>query len=123
MSWNRLSLVRTTFLYYLVLLIGMGLIGVYFWIILTASIVDTVIKLAFFLSALTVTVSTFGLARAKTRSSRTLLTAISGLVGGSHAYMDIVLFPDWLYGAFLFFWFGFGLLLAAAALAWLPETD
>ena len=101
----------------------MGLLGVYFWIILTATIPDLLIKLAFFLSALTIVVSTFGLARAKTRAGRTSLTMVSGLIGGSHAYMDIILFPDWLYGAFLFFWFGLGLLLSAAALAWLPETD
>lgn len=101
----------------------MGFIGVYFWIIITTPIPDAMIKLAFFASGLGLVISTFVLAGAKTRSSRTILTMTSGLIGGAHAYMDIVLFQDWFYGTFLFFWFGFGLLLACAAIAWLPETD
>jgi hypothetical protein len=118
-----LSLIRGTFVYYLVLLIGTGFLGVYFWIILTAAIPDVMVKLAFFLSGLILMISTFALAAAKSRSGRTILTILSGLVGGTHAYMDIVLFPDWMYGTLMFFWLLFGLLLSCAAFAWLPETD
>lgn len=119
-----MSLFRGTFVYYLVLLIGVGFLGVYFWIILNATILDIMVKLVFFLSGLILMISTFALAAAKTRSGRTILTILSGLVGGSHAYMVIVLFSnDWLYGTLLFFWLLFGLLLACAAFAWLPETD
>jgi len=101
----------------------MGFLGVYFWIILTAAILDAMVKLVFFLSGLILMISTFALAAAKTRSSRTILTILSGLVGGTHAFMDIVLFPNWMYGTLMFFWLLFGLLLACAAIAWLPETD
>lgn len=118
-----MSLIRGTFVYYLVLLIGVGFLSIYFWIILTAAIPDIMIKLAFFLSGLILMISTFALTAAKTRSGRTILTILSGLVGGVHAYMDIILFPDWMVGTLLFFWLTFGLLLACAALAWLPETD
>jgi len=103
---------------------GTGMIGVYFYIILTATIPDVMLKLAFYLSGFVVAGSVYALARAKTRSSRTSLTVISGLVGGAHAFMDITLFSgDWFYGTFLFIWFFLGMLLAAAALHWLPETD
>jgi hypothetical protein len=101
----------------------MGLLGAYFWMILTATIVDIFIKATFFLTGLIVVLSTFGLAGAKKRSSRVILTTMSGLIGGVHGYLDIVLFPADLWGALLFAWLAFGLLLAFAALAWLPETD
>jgi hypothetical protein len=100
------------------------MIGIYFYIILTATIPDPIIYLAFILSGVLLVASVYGLARAQTRSARTSLTIISGLFGGAHAYMDIALFPmDWLFGSFLFIWFFLGLLIAAAALYWLPETD
>lgn len=102
---------------------GTGMIGVYFYIIVTAAIPDVTLKLAFFLSGIVLVGSVYALSKANTRSSRTSLTVISGLVGGAHAFMDIVLFQDWYYGTFLFFWLFLGMLLAAAALHWLPETD
>ena len=118
-----MSLIRGTYLYYQALMFGTGFIGVYFYIILTAPISDVLTKMIFFLSGFTVAATVYALARAKTRSSRTSLTVISGLVGGAHVYMDITLFPDWFFGMFLFIWFFLGMLLAAAALHWLPETD
>lgn len=100
------------------------MIAIYFYIILTAVIPDPLIKLVFILSGFLVAASVYGLGNAKTRSARTSLTIISGLSGGAHAYMDIALFPmDWLFGSFLFIWFFLGMLIAAAALFWLPETD
>ncbi|TFH11809.1 MAG: hypothetical protein E4H14_00225 [Candidatus Thorarchaeota archaeon] len=118
-----MSLIRGTYLYYQGLLFGTGFIGVYFWIIITAPMADRMMQFIFFLSALVVAASVYALARAKTRSNRTSLTVISGLVGGAHAYMTITLWPDWFFGMFLFIWFFLGMLLAAAALHWLPETD
>lgn len=102
---------------------GTGMIGVYIYIILTATIPDVILKLAFFLTGLVLIASVYALAKANSRSSRTSLTVISGLFGGAHVYMQFVLFPDLLFGAFLFIWFLLGILLAAAALHWLPETD
>ena len=100
------------------------MIGIYFYIILTATISDPIIYAAFILSGFMTAASVYGLARAPTRSSRTSLTIISGLCGGAHAYMDIALFPlDWLFGSLMFIWFFIGLLIAGAALYWLPETD
>ena len=118
-----MSLIRGTYLYYQALLFGTGFIGVYFWIILITPMADAMIKVIFFISGLVVAGSVYALARAETRSSRTSLTIISGLVGGAHCYMDIILFPDWFFGMFLFIWFFLGMLLSAAALHWLPETD
>ncbi|MBN2229133.1 MAG: hypothetical protein JW779_06025 [Candidatus Thorarchaeota archaeon] len=118
-----MSFIRGTFFYYLVLLIGMGLLGVYFWIILTATISDIAIKLVLFLSGIVTVCSTFALARTKSRPGRVSLTTLSGIIGGVHGFLIITLFPEGLMGALLFFWMACGLLLAFAALAWLPETD
>jgi hypothetical protein len=118
-----MSLIRGTYLYYQALLFGTGFIGVYFWIILITPMADSLLKIIFFISGLVLAASVYSLARAETRSGRTSLTIVSGLVGGAHAYMDITLFPDWFFGMFLFFWFFLAMLLSAAALHWLPETD
>ncbi|TFG33624.1 hypothetical protein EU527_07395 [Candidatus Thorarchaeota archaeon] len=118
-----MSLIRGTLFYYLVLLIGMGLIGAYFWLIVTADITDRMVKMAFFLTGFCLVLSTFALAGATKRVSRIAFTTISGLSGGIHGYLDIVLFQEGLWGALLFGWIAFGLLLAYAALAWIPETD
>ena len=118
-----MSQIRATYLYYQALLLGTGMIGVYIWILLTTPIADVIVKLAFFFSALVLVGSVYALAKAKTRPSRTSATVLSGLVGGAHAYMAVILFPEWLFGTFMFFWFFLGLLVAAAAIQWLPETD
>ena len=123
MRLNRVSLIRGTYLYYQALMFGTGMMGVYFYIILTATIPDVTLKSAFYLTGLILVASVYGLCRTKTRSGRTTLTAISGLFGGAHAFMDFVLFPDFVFGFFLFLWLFLGLLLAGAALFWLPETD
>lgn len=107
--------------YYLVLLLGMGFLGVYFWIILTASIANIIVYLIFLVSAFIATASTMGLAVARNRPGRLGLTMLSGFVGGIHGYLDVVLFPTGLYGAFLFFWWAVGLMMAFAALAWIIE--
>jgi len=101
----------------------MGILGSYFWLILTAIIPDTFIRFTFFLTGLILVISTFALAGAKKRPPRIAFTTISGLSGGVHGYLDIVLFQEGLWGALLFSWMAFGLLLSFAALAWLPETD
>lgn len=118
-----MSLIRGTYLYYQALLFGTMIVGSYFWLILNAPIADAMVKITFFLSGILLVGSVYALSIAKTRPGRTSLTVLSGLVGGAHAYMDIVLYPDWLFGTFLFFWLFFGMLLTAAALHWLPETD
>jgi len=99
------------------------MIGVYFWILITTTIPDVTIKLIFFFSGLVLVGSVYALAKAKTRPSRTSATVLSGLVGGAHAYMAVILFPEWLFGTFMFFWFFLGMLIAAASIQWLPETD
>ena len=99
------------------------MIGVYLWILLTTAIPDVLIKVIFFLSGLFLIVSVYALAKATTRPTRTSTTVVSGLIGGAHAYMAVILFPEWLFGTFMFFWLVLGLLVAAAAIHWLPETD
>ncbi len=122
-SWSKLAMssIQGSPFYYLVLLLGMGFLGVYFWIILTASIANIVVYLILLMSAFVATTSTMGLAASKSRSGRLGLTMLSGFVGGIHGYLDIVLFPIGLYGAFLFFWWAIGLMMAFAALAWIIE--
>ena len=88
-----------------------------------ADIMDVIIKVIFFLTGISLVFSTFALAGAKKRASRMIFTIISGLTGGAHGFLDIVLFQKSFQGALLFSWLTFGLLLAFAALAWLPETD
>ena len=118
-----MSQIRATYLYYQALLLGTGMIGVYFWILITTTIPDVVIKFVFLLSGIAMVGSVYALSKAKTRPSRTSSTVASGLIGGAHAYMAVVLFPEWLFGTFMFFWLFIGLLISAAAIQWLPETD
>ncbi|TFG32734.1 hypothetical protein EU527_09385 [Candidatus Thorarchaeota archaeon] len=118
-----MSLIRGKVFYYLVLFIGMGLIGTYFWLIVSSDIPDRTIKTLLFLSGFSLVLSTFALAGMTKRRSRIIFTIISGLSGGIHGYLDIIIFQENLWGALLFGWISFGLLLAFAALAWLPETD
>jgi len=109
-----------TFFYYLALLIGMGFIGAYFWIILTVAPIDLNFQYFIFLSGLFFVVATLGIALAATRNGRVGATMLSGIFGGIHAYLDITQYTD-LAGILLFAWVAFGLLLAFAAFAWLRE--
>ncbi|MFX0055795.1 MAG: hypothetical protein ACFFAX_14715 [Promethearchaeota archaeon] len=109
-----------TFFYYLALLIGMGFIGAYFWIILTVAPIDLNFQYFIFLSGLFFVVATLSIAYAATRSGRIGATMASGIFGGVHAYLDITQYTD-LAGILLFAWVAFGLLLAFAAFAWLRE--
>jgi hypothetical protein len=81
------------------------------------------LKIMFNLSGIFTVAAVYGLGKASTRASRTSMTIIAGLVGGAHTFMQFALFPDFLQGVFLFFWLFIGLLIGAAALFWLPETD
>jgi hypothetical protein len=116
-----MSLIKGTIFYYLVLLLGMGFLGIYFWIILTSNIGNFMIYLIFLTTGFVTVVGTLALAGVRSRSGRLSLTMLSGFVGGMHGYLDIVLFPVGLYGAFLFFWWAMGLMFAFAALAWIVE--
>ncbi len=109
-----------TFFYYLGLLVGMGLIGAYLWVVLTTITSGALFNYVLFIDGLLLVVSTFGLAFAATRSGRIGLTMISGVLGGIHGYLDIVLFPP-IVGIVMFAWIAFGLLLSFATLSWLHE--
>jgi hypothetical protein len=118
------SLIRGTIFYYLGLLLGMAMLGIYFWIILTANVANLLVYIIFLFTGIVATLTTMGLAAAKTRSGRMGLTTLSGLIGGVHAYLDIVLYPIETYGfwgALLTFWWLCGLMLAGAAVFWLTE--
>lgn len=119
-----MSLIRGTFFYYLGLLLGMAMLGAYFWIILTASVTNPVVHVIFIFTGIITTLATMGLAAAKTRSGRMGLTMLSGFVGGIHGFLDIALYPIETYGfwgAFLTFWWLCGLMLAGAAIFWTIE--
>ena len=109
-----------TFFYYLALLIGMGFIGAYFWIIMTVAPINLAFQYVIFLSGLFFVVATLGIAFAATRNGRIGATMLSGVFGGVHAYLDITQYTD-LAGILLFAWVAFGLLLAFAAFSWLRE--
>ena len=111
-----------TFFYYLALLIGMALVGAYFWYIMTTTIV--VVSIFFYwilvLGGFLLVGTTFGFASANTRSSRVALTMLTGILGGIHAYLIFTMY-DIIMGIILFAWMGFGLLVAFAAFNWLYE--
>ncbi|MHA1958677.1 MAG: hypothetical protein ACW99U_00445 [Candidatus Thorarchaeota archaeon] len=109
-----------SFFYYLALLIGMTLVGAYFWTILDNLPSDFLVNYTLFLSGFFLVISTMGLGYTKDRSSRIGLTAVSGIFAGIHGYLDITLFPI-LTGIILFAWIAFGLLLSFAAFTWLKE--
>lgn len=109
-----------TFFYYLGLLIGMVLIGSYFWLILNVTIVNLLIHMIFVMSGIFLVISALGFAAAQTRSSRIGLTMLSGSVGGIHLYLIFAQF-DVIAGIVLFAWVAFGSLVAFASLNWLQE--
>jgi hypothetical protein len=111
-----------TFFYYLALLIGMALLGAYFWTLMNTTIVVVNILLywALVMGGMLLAVSTFGFASANTRSSRVGLTMLSGILAGIHAYLIFTMF-DLIMGIILFAWMGIGLLIAFAAFSWLHE--
>ena len=111
-----------TFFYYLALLIGMALLGVYFWTIMTTVVV--VVNLIFYwiliLGGILFVISAFGFASADTRSSRVGLTMLTGTLGGIHTYLLFTLFTL-IMAIILFAIMAFGLLIALAAYSWLGE--
>ena len=113
-----------TFFYYLALLIGMALVGAYFWFIMNTSIV--VVSILFYwilvLGGLLLVGSAFGFASANTRSSRVGLTMITGILGGIHGYLLFTMY-DVILAIILFAWMAFGLLVAFAAFNWLYESE
>jgi uncharacterized membrane protein HdeD (DUF308 family) len=78
-----------TFFYYLALLIGMALLGSYFWTLLNASTVATnwIFFFLLLMGGMFLVVSAFGFASANTRSGRVGLTMLSGILGGIHAFL------------------------------------
>ncbi len=111
-----------TFFYYLALLIGMALVGAYFWYIMntTVLVVSILFRLILVLGGLLLVATAFGFAAAKTRSSRVALTMMTGILGGIHAYLIFTMY-DLIMGIILFAWMAFGLLIAFAAFNWLYE--
>lgn len=111
-----------TFFYYLALLLGMALLGVYFWNILTVNLApqNMFFHWILIMSGILLIASAFGFAAANTRSSRVSLTMISGILGGVHAFLIFVLF-EILTGIIMFAWMAMGLLTAFAAFNWLQE--
>ncbi len=98
----------------------MGLVGAYMWYTLTTPGAYEIFNFILFMSGVILLASSFLFAYTKTRTSRVVMTVISGIFGGIHFFLDITL-----YGAFagiiLFAWLAFGLLLAFAAFNWLLE--
>jgi hypothetical protein len=111
-----------TFFYYLALLIGMALLGIYFWTIMTTtiSVVNMLFYWVFLMGGILLVVSTFGFATATTRSSRVGLTMLTGILAGIHLYLMFTMY-DLILAIILFAIMGFGLLLAFAAFSWLNE--
>ncbi|MBY8996316.1 MAG: hypothetical protein KGD60_01195 [Candidatus Thorarchaeota archaeon] len=111
-----------TFFYYLALLIGMVLLGAYFWTLMNATIigVSMILYLTLVLGGMLLVGSTFGFSSTNTRSSRVGLTMLTGILGGIHIFLLFTIF-DLIVGIILFAWMGIGLLIAFAAYSWLHE--
>jgi hypothetical protein len=111
-----------TFFYYLALLIGMVLLGAYFWTLINTTIVgvSVILYLTLIMGGILLIGSTFGFTSAKTRSSRVGLTMLSGILAGIHLFLIFTIF-DLIMGIILFAWMGIGLLIAFAAFSWLNE--
>jgi hypothetical protein len=110
------------FFYYLALLIGMALLGIYFWIIATAVFAPQYIFFHWVLiiSGILLIASAFGFVATNTRSSRVTLTIVSGILAGVHAYLIFVLVELFM-SVILFAWMALGLLIAFAAFNWIYE--
>ena len=110
------------FFYYLTLLIGMALLGIYFWIIATAVLApqNVFFQLVLIISGILLVASAFGFVAANTRSSRVTLTMVSGIIAGVHSYLIFALF-ELLMSVILFAWMALGLLIAFAAFNWIYE--
>ena len=111
-----------TFFYYLALLIGMALLGAYFWTLMNTTIIGVsfILYMILVLGGMLLVGSAFGFSSANTRSSRVGLTMLSGILGGIHAFLIFTMF-DLIIGIILFAWMGIGLLIAFAAFSWLHE--
>ena len=59
-----MSQINTAFLYYIVLLFGAAFLGIYFWIIISATIPDMMIRMVFILTGFIVVASTVGIGTA-----------------------------------------------------------
>ena len=99
----------------------MGLLGSYFWGILTVVPTNTLFHFILLMSGILLTLSIFGLAFTKTRPGRTGFTMIAGILGGIHGFLDLVLFPIGFLGIIMFAWIAVALLCAFAAFAWLGD--
>jgi hypothetical protein len=112
-----------TFFYYLALLLGMAMLGIYFWAIITVDLAPTYLFFQWILitGGILFVGSAFGFVSAKTRSSRVSLTMLSGILGGIHSYLIFALFTDLIVAIILFAWMAVGLLIAFAAFSWLYE--
>ncbi len=114
------------FFYYLALLIGMSLIGAYMWYTLTTPATveafhfSSYYQFILFMSGIVLLASSFLFAYTKTRTSRVAMTAVCGVTGGVHFFLDISMY-DMIPGIILFAWMAFGILLAFAAFNWLLE--
>jgi hypothetical protein len=111
-----------TFFYYLALLLGMAMLGIYFWAIISVTLASMYLFFQWILimGGILFVGSAFGFISAKTRSSRVSLTMLSGILGGIHSYLIFVLF-DIIVAIILFAWMAIGLLIAFAAFNWLYE--
>jgi len=111
-----------TFFYYLALLIGMALLGAYFWTLMNTPVVvvSPLFHWILVMSGFILVVAAFGFAAAETRSGRVGLTMLTGILCGVHGYLIFTMF-DFIMGIILFAWMAFGLLVAFAAYNWLHE--
>ena len=110
------------FFYYLLLLIGMALLGAYMWIIMNAALAPQYLffKLILFISGILLIASASGFVAANTRSGRVTLTMVSGVLGGIHVYLIFTLF-EYLTNVILFALMALGLMIAFAAFNWIHE--
>ncbi|MGY5875389.1 MAG: hypothetical protein RTU30_06565 [Candidatus Thorarchaeota archaeon] len=113
-----------TFYHYLVLFLGVMILGLYFYFMLVTMISDFWMNLISFTVALLLVVTTLSIPQSASRSGRTGLTMLSGFLAGIVGYLDLALynFGDPInFGIVVFAWLAFGILLSFAAFNWLQE--
>ncbi len=111
---------RRRYTYYVILFLGLVLVSLYFlvlyqWVGLS-SLASLLLVGSGGLFILLALVAPFG----RSRPARLGLTALCGLIAGTHAYLDIILLQGQM-GTVMFIWIGLGTMLVTAPLRWLKE--
>ncbi len=118
-TMGRLTIGWTS-LYYVGFLLGLFLVGTCLWVFFDTLLLTRWLDLILFGSGIGMFGSTILIVHANRRSTRLLLTIISGSLAGVYGFLAVVyytVFP----GYFMFMWLSFGTLLTLANYQWIAK--